>query len=64
MKGYVYGVKECTHYFCPTCGSSLFVDPHVDDEMAANVRMFRDIDVDKLVLWKYDGFKVPPRYEV
>lgn len=27
------------HKFCPTCGSSLFVDPHVDDAelMVVNV---------------------------
>ena len=29
------------------------------------VRMFRDIDVDKLQLWRFDGFNIlPPRYEV
>lgn len=31
----------------------------------AKVRMFKDIDVDKLDLRKYDGFnKLEPRYEV
>lgn len=31
----------------------------------AKVRMFKDIDVDKLELRKYDGFnKMEPRYEV
>lgn len=74
------------HKFCPTCGSSLFVDPHMDDPElmvvnvcyffflncsvvgfadAPKVRMFKDIDVDKLELWKYDGFnRLQPRYEV
>ncbi len=29
------------------------------------VRMFKDIDVDKLELWKFDGFnKLEPRYEM
>ena len=32
---------------------------------AAKVRMFQNIDVDKLKLWKYDGFdKLQPPYEV
>ena len=31
MKGYLFGEKKCMHKFCPTCGSSLFVDPHMDD---------------------------------
>lgn len=31
MKGYLFGEKRCMHKFCPTCGSSLFVDPHMDD---------------------------------
>ena len=31
----------------------------------AKVRMFKDMDVDKLDLWKYDGFnRLQPRYEV
>lgn len=31
----------------------------------AKVRMFKDIDVDKLQLWKFDGFnRLPPQYEV
>ena len=85
MKGYLFGEKKCVHKFCPTCGSSLFVDPHMDDPESmvvnvkfafpvallcitliwAKVRMFKDIDVDKLELWKYDGFKrLQPRYEV
>ncbi|KAF6219921.1 hypothetical protein HO133_003746 [Letharia lupina] len=67
MKGYLFGEKRCMHKFCPTCGSSLFVDPHMDDPelIVVNVRMFKDIDVDKLELWKYDGFnRLQPRYDV
>ena len=31
----------------------------------AKVRMFRDTDVEKLQLWKYDGFnRLLPRYEM
>lgn len=37
----------------------------VDYTDLAKVRMFKDIDVDKLELWKYDGInKLQPRYEV
>ena len=85
MKGYAFGAKRCIHRFCSKCGSSLFVDPHMDNPelMVANVclffgtasvldcadwakvRMFKDVDVDKLELHKYDGFnKLEPRYEV
>ncbi|CAF9928768.1 hypothetical protein IMSHALPRED_007731 [Imshaugia aleurites] len=67
MRGYAFGEKRCVHKFCPTCGSSLFVDPHMDDREAVvvNVRMFRDIDVDRLQLEKFDGFnRLQPRYEV
>lgn len=27
MKGYKFGREKFTHLFCPTCASSLFVDP-------------------------------------
>ena len=87
MQQYLFGEKKCAHKFCPTCGSSLFVDPHADDAelivvnvcrsfagccclrwttlIGAKVRMFKDVDVDRLELYKYDGFnKLQPRYEV
>ena len=42
MKGYRFGEKKVQHNFCPTCGSSLFVDPHMDDPelMVVNVCSF------------------------
>ena len=42
IKGYFFGEKKCMHKFCPTCGSSLFVDPHMDDAelMVVNVCVF------------------------
>lgn len=92
MKAYAFGVKKCIHRFCEKCGSSLFVDPHMDNPelMVANVclflsffvffwvetllwivliggkvRMFKDVDMDKLELHHYDGFnQLEPRYEV
>ncbi len=89
MKGYLFGEKKCMHKFCPTCASSMFVDPHMDDPelivvnvrvsflvvvvvvlswttlIWPQVRMFKNIDVDKLELWKYDGFnRLQPGYEV
>ena len=37
----------------------------VDCADGAKVRMFKDVDVDRLELYKYDGFnKLQPRYEV
>ena len=42
MKGYRFGEKKCMHKFCPDCGSSLFVDPHMDDPelIVVNVCVF------------------------
>ena len=42
MKGYLFGEKKCMHKFCPDCGSSLFVDPHMDDPelIVVNVCVF------------------------
>ena len=39
VKGYLFGKKACVHKFCPMCGSSLFVEPDMDDVegMALNV---------------------------
>ena len=39
LKGYNFGEKKCTHMFCPTCGSSILVEPHMDDpdDIALNV---------------------------
>ena len=39
MRGYAFGEKRCVHKFCPTCGSSLFVDPHMDDREAVVVNV-------------------------
>ncbi|MCJ1276170.1 hypothetical protein MMC21_003975 [Puttea exsequens] len=65
MKGYFYGNKEHEHFFCPTCGSSLLVGPHMDDPeaMAANVRMIKDVELDKLKYIYFDGRnKLGPPY--
>jgi hypothetical protein len=39
VKGYLFGKRAFEHKFCPTCGSSLFVDAKGDDVdvMALNV---------------------------
>lgn len=40
IKDYRFGKKQCMHKFCPICGSSLFIEPHMEDPelMALNVR--------------------------
>lgn len=43
MKGYLFGDRKCTHKFCGTCGSSLFVDPHMDDPELIVVNVSVDI---------------------
>ena len=50
IKGYVFGAKRCIHQFCQTCGSSLFVEPHMDDPelMVANVCLCFSV---LLLLW-------------
>lgn len=57
IKGYLFGEKKCVHKFCPTCGSSLFVDPHMDDPELMVVNVCVSFLV--VVLW---AMLIGPRY--
>ncbi|MCJ1450574.1 hypothetical protein MMC28_000907 [Mycoblastus sanguinarius] len=66
MKGYRFGEKKVMHKFCPTCGSSLLVDPHINDSdlLVVNVRMIKGIELDKLNYRYFDGkTKLSPQYD-
>ena len=58
--------KPCgEHMFCTNCGSSVFTDPHMSqppDVVCVNVRMFKDIDLDRLKVKNFDGRKLDPPY--
>ncbi|MCJ1399080.1 hypothetical protein MMC11_002282 [Xylographa trunciseda] len=61
LKEYRCGTKQSTHKFCPECGSSILIDFNgslhgpMEDAMAVNVRMFKDIDMGKLNVEHFDG---------
>ncbi|KAJ4538481.1 hypothetical protein HRR83_004712 [Exophiala dermatitidis] len=59
MKTYTFGQKRIAHTFCPTCGTSISgksTDPNFfAHNRAINVRVLKDVDIDKLNLRKVDG---------
>ena len=54
LKDYHFGNKKFAHKFCPTCGSSLFVDPG-SETMVVNVRLFdcSNNDLGQLTVIRY-----------
>ncbi|KAI4202971.1 MAG: hypothetical protein LQ350_002188 [Teloschistes chrysophthalmus] len=58
LKAYYFGSKKAEHRFCPVCGSSVSIDPHGafgTDFVAMNVRMFQDVELDKLKVKTVNG---------
>ncbi|OOF94178.1 hypothetical protein ASPCADRAFT_208700 [Aspergillus carbonarius ITEM 5010] len=57
LKDHRFNTKQARHRFCGQCGSSCFIQlPDPDPPfVCVNVRMFEDVDVDKLKLRKEDG---------
>ncbi|MCJ1390142.1 hypothetical protein MMC18_003000 [Xylographa bjoerkii] len=71
LKEYRFGSKQKTQKFCPECGSSILIDfngtldGEMEDAMAVNVRMFKDIDMRKLKGDHFDGKNIfGPVYEI
>ncbi|MCJ1411816.1 hypothetical protein MMC19_005908 [Ptychographa xylographoides] len=71
LKKYRFGAGDKDHMFCPNCGSSIMVDfnktlmEYFGDAVGMNVRMIKDIDMDKLTTQRYDGKNLmDPKYEV
>ncbi|KAL5045944.1 hypothetical protein BDW71DRAFT_183091 [Aspergillus fruticulosus] len=56
---YRFASKQFPHYFCKTCGSSLYAKgPEGSDMMAVNARTIEGVEIDKLKLKKVDGRSV------
>ncbi|KAL1638953.1 hypothetical protein SLS58_008411 [Diplodia intermedia] len=59
MKDYGFNEKKVKHFFCPNCGTALFISsvtPGFFEGMkAVNVRTFKGVDMDSLKLKKVDG---------
>ncbi|KAL2036509.1 hypothetical protein N7G274_010739 [Stereocaulon virgatum] len=65
LNDYRFGRKRFDHKFCPSCGSSILIDFHHPDELAVNVRMIKDIKIDKLNIRYFDGkHELEPKYEI
>ncbi|KAL2866933.1 GFA family protein [Aspergillus lucknowensis] len=56
VKSYKFNTKQYPHYFCTTCGSSVFAKgPEASNVMAVNVRVVEGVDIDKLKLKRVNG---------
>jgi len=62
LTGYEFLHDDSLHSFCSDCGVSMFVDVRDEDIMPINVRTINSIDVDGLILNRYDGKKNDPQY--
>ncbi|KAL8841474.1 MAG: hypothetical protein Q9170_000937 [Blastenia crenularia] len=66
IKAYCFTDKRVEHKFCPNCGSSISVDPHGalggPDIVSMNVRMFQDVEIEKLKVKTTNGKAYPPAY--
>ncbi|OJD36386.1 aldehyde-activating protein [Diplodia corticola] len=62
LKDYSFNEKRVKHFFCPNCGTALFISsvtPGFFEGMkAVNVRAFKDIDIDSLKIKKMDGKRI------
>ncbi|KAL3474286.1 Mss4-like protein [Aspergillus californicus] len=53
---YRHASKQYPHFFCATCGSSLYAKgPEGTEMLAVNVRMIDGIDIEKLKFKPVDG---------
>jgi len=71
LSSYRFDPGKRVHYFCSTCGSSLYIDfaevdraipggGNVNEFVAVNVRAFKDIDLDTLKIERHDGRSLMP----
>jgi len=67
LSEYRFGNKSAAHKFCKLCGSSLFIDPPSEiDILGVNIRMLKDVEVEKLEFNFNDGKNngVSPPYQI
>jgi len=55
LSKYQFNRKIATHYFCPVCGSQMFVLIPPLGVAAVNINTLDDIDPSKLTIKKVDG---------
>ncbi|KAL4918724.1 Mss4-like protein [Aspergillus aurantiobrunneus] len=56
VTAYRWASKQFPHYFCATCGTSLYaVGPKGSDMMAVNARTIEGVELEKLKLKAVDG---------
>ncbi|KAH6871135.1 Mss4-like protein, partial [Thelonectria olida] len=58
MAKYSFNRHKATHVFCPTCGSSVWIDfnnQEAKDVIGINVRLIKGIDLDSLKFRFVDG---------
>ncbi|KAF2005335.1 hypothetical protein P154DRAFT_425222 [Amniculicola lignicola CBS 123094] len=61
VKSYSFGSRRFLHQFCARCGSCIFFDPRTTeygeepDLLGVNVRMFKDVKINKLQIVHWDG---------
>ncbi|KAA8650182.1 GFA family protein [Aspergillus tanneri] len=61
LKEYRFASKNYPHYFCTTCGTSLYAKgsaPDGGELVAVNVRTINDVDIKALKFKEIDGRKV------
>ncbi|KAL4867656.1 hypothetical protein BDV12DRAFT_171079 [Aspergillus spectabilis] len=59
VQAYRFASKRYPHYFCITCGSSLYAKgPEGSNMLAVNARTVEGLDIDKLKLKPMDGRSV------
>lgn len=64
LTGYAFLSEKSLHSFCKTCGVSVCVQVEGEDLMPINLRTMEGLDLEGLVVEKYDGQKLDPRYVV
>lgn len=65
---YLFAGRRIGHYFCPTCGTSVFAksvtQEFYPDHTAVNLRTVEGLDEAKLTKKAVDGKAVEPAYEI
>ncbi|KAL5340932.1 Mss4-like protein [Aspergillus crustosus] len=61
VQEYRFASKMYPHFFCKSCGSSLYAKgPEGSDMLAVNIRFVEGLDIDKLKLKPFDGKNLDP----
>ncbi|CAI7584523.1 unnamed protein product [Penicillium bialowiezense] len=63
IREYRFGTKNFPHYFCPTCGTSVYARADINEGkyagvIAINGRTLKDVDIDSLKIEQLKGKKI------